>query len=64
MELATILGLLQAIPGILSAAQTIRADLSETDQAKLDAAIATARATALADIAKAESDLAAAAKAP
>lgn len=60
MTLTAILALLQAVPQIFAAAQAIKADLSTTDLATLNAAIAAAQASALADIAKAEADLKAA----
>lgn len=62
MELSTILALLQAVPGIFASAEAIKADLSETDLATLNATIASARASALTDEAKAVSDLNDAAK--
>lgn len=62
MDLATILAGLQLLPGIFAAAEAIKADLSETDLATLEAAMATAKAAALADVATAQTDLAAAAK--
>lgn len=62
MPIAAILALLQAVPGIFSTAQAIRADLSENDQAALDQAIATAKAGALVAVSQAESDLHAAAQ--
>jgi hypothetical protein len=60
MELATLLTLLQAVPGIFAAAQSIRADLTITDQATLDKALADAKSGALAAVAQADADLAAA----
>ncbi len=62
MPIATIFALLQAVPGIFATAQAVRADLSQNDQAALDAAIATAKAGALAAVSQAEADLQAAAK--
>jgi hypothetical protein len=62
MPIAAILALLQAVPSIFAAAQSIRATLSTNDQATLDAALAAAQAAAMTDIAKAETDLTDAAK--
>lgn len=60
MALTAILALLQSIPSILQLAETIKGDLGTTDLATLNAAIATAKAAALADVAQAEADLKAA----
>lgn len=60
MSLTLILALLNAVPQLFAAAQQIKADLSQTDLATLNAAIATAQNAAIADVAKAEADLKAA----
>lgn len=57
MEADAIIGLVKAIPAILQAAQQIRATLSASDQAALDAALAAAQATAGPQIDKAVIDL-------
>ncbi len=57
MEVELVLAALQAVPTIFAAASSIRATLSTTDQATLDAALATAQAAAQVDIAKAVTDL-------
>lgn len=62
MELAAVLALLQAAPAAFAAASQIRASLSETDIAVLDAAIDTAKIACLSHIGQAISDLNAAAK--
>lgn len=54
---------LQAVPQLISAAEAIKGDLSTTDLATLNAAIATAQSATLASVAQTEADLAAAAKA-
>lgn len=63
MPLTAILALLNAVPSIFATAQALRADLSISDQATLDAAIETAKAGALAAVAQADADLDAAATA-
>lgn len=60
--LQLVLALLGAVPQALAAAEAIKADLSTTDQATLNTAIASAQASTLAAVAQAEADLAAAAK--
>lgn len=57
----TVLGM---VPNILSFATSIRATLSTTDQATLDAMIAAHKAAALGSVAQADTDLAAAASQP
>lgn len=57
---AIALDLINALPAMFSAIQTIKATLSTDDQTVLDAALAQAMKTALPDIAKAEADLKAA----
>lgn len=64
MPVAAILALLQAVPGIFAAAASVRADLSITDQATLDAAVNNAMSAALTAVAQADTDLAAAAQRP
>jgi len=51
------LGLIQSLPGIIAAIQSIRGTLGATDQATVDAALAEAMASAGVDVAKAVSDL-------
>lgn len=60
MELELILAGLQQVPKLIAAAQTIRASLGETDQAKLDALLTQARDAANRDVDQAEADLRAA----
>lgn len=57
MTLEAILTLLQAVPSIFALAAQIKGDLSTTDLATLEAAIAAAQAAATADVAQAEADL-------
>lgn len=52
--LVSVLGL---VPNVIEAIQRIRATSSETDQAAIDAAMAKYRNAALADVAKAVTDL-------
>lgn len=56
MNLALILSLLEQVPALIAAAQQIRDSLSQTDQAKLDAAIAAAQAAANADVTRLVAD--------
>lgn len=59
--LSEALALLNAVPAIFNTVATIRSGLAAPDQATLDAAVANAKAKALADEAQAETDLNAAA---
>jgi hypothetical protein len=56
------LGLIQGLPSLFAAIQSIRSTLGTNDQAALDLALSTAMSQAGVDIAKAETDLQTAAK--
>lgn len=56
MPVALILSLVEQVPNLFAAAMAMRADLSQTDQVKLDAALDAARAAAMTDAAQLAAD--------